>query len=68
MYFGNFNSFTLSESENRALILDPLERLRFYATFKVRKFESSFYKLNTFLQKTTTYIGLQAEQIFSVNI
>ena len=68
MYFGNFNSFTLSESENRALILDHLERLRFYATFKVRKFESSFYKLNTFLQKTTTYIGLQAEQIFSVNI
>ena len=68
MYFGNFNSFTLSESENRALILDHLERLRFYATFKVRKFESSFCKLNTFLQKTTTYIGLQAEQIFSVNI
>ena len=37
------------------------------ATFKVRKFESLFYKINTCLQKTTTCIGLQAEQIFSVN-
>ena len=42
--------------------------LRYYATFKVRKCESLFYKINTFLQKTTTCIGLQAEQIFSVNI
>ena len=42
--------------------------LRYYATFKVRKFESLFYKINTCLQKTTTYIGLQAEQIFPVNI
>ena len=38
-----------------------------YATFKVRKCES-FYKINTYLQKGTTCIGLQAEQIFSVNI
>ena len=29
--------------------------LRYYATFKVRKFESLFYKINTCLQKTTTY-------------
>ena len=42
--------------------------LRYYATFKVRKFESLFYKINTFLQKTTTCIGLQVEQIFPVNI
>ena len=42
--------------------------LRFYATFKVRKVESLFYKTNTCLQKTTTCIGLRAEQIFSVNI
>ena len=42
--------------------------LRYYAIFKVRKFESLFYKNNTFLQKISTYIGLQAEQIFSVNI
>ena len=42
--------------------------LRYYATFIVRKFEWLFYKVNTFLQKTTTCIGLQAEQIFSVNI
>ena len=41
--------------------------LRYYATIKVRKFELLFYKINTFLQKTTTCIGLQAEQIFPVN-
>ena len=35
--------------------------LRYYATFKVRKVESLFYKINTCLQKTTTCIGLQAE-------
>ena len=39
-----------------------------YATFEVRKFESLFYKINIYLQKTTTCIGLQAEQISSVNI
>ena len=43
--------------------------LRYYATFKMRKFESLFYKTNTTnTKKTTTCIGLQAEQIFSVNI
>ena len=30
--------------------------------------EKMFYKIGTFLQKATTCIGLQAEQIFSVNI
>ena len=38
-------------------------KLTYYATFKVRKFESSFYKINTFLQKSTTCVELQAEQI-----
>ena len=42
--------------------------LRYYATFKVRKFESLFYKINTRLQKTIACIGSDAEQIFSVNI
>ena len=42
--------------------------LRYYATFKVRKFESLFCKINACLQKTTTCIRVQAEQIFSVNI
>ena len=42
--------------------------LRYYATFKVRKFESLFYKINTSLQKATTCIRLQAEQVFSKNI
>ena len=41
--------------------------LRYYATFKVRKFESLFYKVNACLKKTSTWIRLQAEQIFSVN-
>ena len=41
--------------------------LRYYATFKVRKFES-FYKINTCLQKATTCNGLRAEQLFSVNL
>ena len=40
----------------------------YYVTFNVRKLESLFYKINTCLQKTTTYTGLEAEQIFSVNI
>ena len=42
--------------------------LRYYTTLKVRKFELLFYKINTCLQKTTTCIGFQVEQIFSVNI
>ena len=42
--------------------------LRYYATFKVRKFELLFNKINTCLPKSTTCIGLQAKQIFSVNI
>ena len=42
--------------------------LRYYSTFKVRKFESLFYKINTCLQKNTTCFGLWAEQIFPVNI
>ena len=34
----------------------------------MKKFESLFYKINTFLQKKTNCIGLQTEQILSVNI
>ena len=33
--------------------------LWYYATFKVRKLELLFYKINTCLQKPTTFIGLQ---------
>ena len=40
----------------------------YYATLKVRKFESLFYKIITYLQKTATCIGLRTEQIFSENI
>ena len=46
---------------------DEMIILRYYATFKVRKFESLFYKTDTYLQKTTTWIWLQADQILSVN-
>ena len=45
--------------------------LRYYATFKVRRFESLFYKIHvskTRLQKTTTCLGLRVEQIFSLSI
>ena len=42
--------------------------LKYYATFKVRKFELLLYKINTCLQKSTTCIGLRAEETFSVNI
>ena len=42
--------------------------LRYNATFKVRTFELLFYKINTCLRKAITCIGLQAEQMFSVNI
>ena len=42
--------------------------LRYYAVFKVRKLELFFYKINTFLENNFTCFGLQAEQIFSVNI
>ena len=37
--------------------------LRYYATFKVRKCELLFQKINIFLQKSTFCIGLQAEQL-----
>ena len=63
---------TIISTENNAKIFRNcapfISYLRYYATFKVRKFESLFYKTDTCFQKTTTCIGLQAEQIFSVNI
>ena len=37
--------------------------LRYYATFKVRKFESFLYKINTCLQKTTTCIGYPISEV-----
>ena len=42
--------------------------LRYYATFRVRRFYSLLYKINSFFQKTSTCIGLRVEQIFSVSI
>ena len=33
-------------------LLYNLKTLRFYAIFKVKKVESLFYKINTFLQET----------------
>ena len=45
-----------------------IDKLKCYAAFKVRKFEPLLYTRNTCLPKTTTCIGLQAEQIFPVYI
>ena len=61
------SEFLFSYSRGK-IILKQTGNLRYYATFKVTKFESLFYKINTCLQKTATFIGFQAEQIFSVNI
>ena len=55
--------FTLALS-----LLFAFDMLRHYTTFKVREFESLFCRINTCLQKTITFTGLQTEQIFSVNI
>ena len=48
-------------SKVKQVLKDPkvISYLRYYATFKVRKFESLFFKINTYLHKTTTFIGLQ---------
>ena len=48
--------------------VESVTLLRYYATFKVRKFDSLFYKIDTCLQRTTTSNGLKSKQIFSVNI
>ena len=50
------------------VLLNLCDRLKYCAIFKVRKFGSLFYKFNTCFQKTTTCIGLQVEQLFSVNV
>ena len=42
------------------------DALKYYATFKVKKFVSLLYKTNTCLQKKLPLA--RAEQIFSVNI
>ena len=60
--FKYFKTYRSTES-----ILKSWFKSRYYVTFKVRKFKS-FYKINTFLEKTTAGNRLQTEQIFSVNI
>ena len=42
--------------------------LRYYATFKVRKFELLFYKINTRLQKTTLDCGQNKYPLWIFNI
>ena len=54
--------------EERPSLIKNNNTLRHYAIFKARRCESLFYKINTCLQKTTTSISLQVEQICSVNI
>ena len=60
--FKYFKAYKSTES-----IFKSWFKSRYYAAFKVRKFKS-FYKINTFLEKTTACTRLQTEQIFSVNI
>ena len=61
------NKFEIQREEYLKFLGVLLDQpLRYYAVFKVRKFESLFYKINTCL--TTTCIGLQVEQRLSVNI
>ena len=70
-YFRNiFRSLAVIFSQRPKVIFwtNCVFPLRYYATFKVRKFESLFCKINTCLQKTTTCNGFRAEQILSVNI
>ena len=62
------NSISYKQDLRIKRICSSQQEFRYYATFKVRKFESLSYKINTCLQKTITCIGLQAEEIFSVNI
>ena len=50
------------------IVLKGKDNLEVLATFKVRKFDLLFYKINTCLQKPITCIGLLAEQILSVSI
>ena len=57
-------SFVLSAAGFFSVIFN----LRYYATFRVRRFYSLLYKINSFFQKASTCIGLRAEQIFSVSI
>ena len=61
-------SLLLSEAKCKAKHGEELKILMYCATFKMRKSESLFYKINTFLQKTAIRIRLQAEPIFYVNI
>ena len=51
-----------------AILGKMLVRLKYYATYKVKKFEPLFYKIDKRLQKATICIGLQAEEIFSVKL
>ena len=60
-------SYMTNKGRTKNLGLSEIVTLRHYATFKLKKIESLFYKINTFLQKSTTCIGFQAEQILCVS-
>ena len=57
MHIMHHNKWSLLKIDKQ----DAMFSLRYYATFKVRKFESLFCKTNAFLQKTATCIELQAK-------
>ena len=56
------------KNDRNLLYAISIVNLRYYGTFKVRKFESLLCTIYTFLHKTTTCIGLQAAKILSVNV
>ena len=54
---------TVNINSIKQLLLTTVNKhLRYYATFKVRKFESLFYKINTFLQKKLQ-LGLDCKEM-----
>ena len=57
MHIMHHNKWSLLKIDKQNVMFS----LRYYATFKVRKFESLFCKTNAFLQKTATCIELQAK-------
>ena len=56
------------EGKIKHLKIKRLNQSKVLCYLQSEKFESLFYKINTCLQKTTTCIGLQVEQIFSANL
>ena len=62
------SKFMSNNVSHEELFMSKSLILRYYTTFKMKKFEPLSYIINTCFQKTTICFGLQTEQIFSVNL